>query len=182
MELNYSIGLFQWFSIAVQTCYYLMKKIPLKLHGTPQYLFKSRRKRLRKCPQFSPAMFFREKEDKILAEASLISAQKCPRSNDSLIHERRFIQWWRCGIHWTDSKRKNLHCKPVRMQKKKKKTWDGLWCLVKYRFSCSSVKNISIMVYIHTDIQREETWGVSLSWCGCLSVGSMGMLSGNTRA
>lgn len=27
----------------------------------------------------------------------------------------------------------------------------------KYRFSCSSVKNISIMVYVHTDIQREET-------------------------
>lgn len=28
---------------------------------------------------------------------------------------------------------------------------------VKYRFSCSSVKNISIMVYIHADIQRKET-------------------------
>lgn len=27
-----------------------------------------------------------------LAEASLISAQKCSRSNESLIHERRIIQ------------------------------------------------------------------------------------------
>lgn len=74
------------------------------------------------------------------AEASLISAQKCPLfswdvlSSDGVAH-----------IELTIRERQ----KPARQDKM-------ATVRVGYRFSCSSVESVSIMVYVHADIQRRR--------------------------
>lgn len=67
------------------------EKIPLKVYGTPQYL-SSPGEAIKEMSTVQSGDVLPRKGRQNLAEASLISAQKCPRSNESPIHERRIIQ------------------------------------------------------------------------------------------
>lgn len=84
MESNYSIGWFQWFFHSSTTCY--LTKNPFKKriwHSTPQYL--SIPEAITEMSTVLSDDVLPRKGRRNLAEASLISAQKCPRSDECLL-------------------------------------------------------------------------------------------------
>lgn len=73
MESNYSIGWFQWFFHSITTCYLTKNPFDMALHSIfPEAITEM-------SAVLSDVVLPRKGRQN-LAEASLISAQKCPRS------------------------------------------------------------------------------------------------------
>lgn len=133
MESNYSIGWFQWFFHSSTTCYLTKNPFKKNAYGTPLHRIFQFLKRLRKCPQFCPTMFFPEKGEEIRQRRVLSALGNAPVQTSVFFSLRRRIS---CGFirracTVRDSlssddvvayieltlRREHLHCKPVRTQK-----------------------------------------------------------------